>query len=339
MTPRIQVFRATELGSLPDSAEAWVQQLGRATFIRVSGRDRSRTRIVATLLHGNEPSGIRAVHAWLRAGVEPATNAAFYIGSVEAALASPAWSHRSLPDARDANRSFAPPFSDAEGERARELLALIEAVPLEALVDVHNNSGLSPAYGVGTRSGAEHMALTALFADRYVLSDLRLDTLIEATEPLVPSVVIECGRAGDAVADAVALAGLERYLAAGELCPRGERSVAMEVLHRPIRVRLQPEVRLAFGAAPVVGADFTIRADVDRHNFGSVEPGTVLGWLGPSRVWPFDARGGDGVEVSAALFASEDGIVRTRCAMIPIMMTLSVDIARSDCLFYAVQKR
>ena len=113
----------------------------------------------------------------------------------------------------------------------------------------------------------------------------------------------------------------------------------MEILHRPVRVRVHPDVRLAFGDAPVEGADLTVRSDFDRHNFDPVEPGMVLGWLGPPGMWPFDARGGDGVEVSAELFTSANGLVRIRRAMVPVMMTVSAAIAQSDCLFYAMQKR
>jgi hypothetical protein len=54
-----------------------------------------------------------------------------------------------------------------------------------------------------------------------------------------------------------------------------------------------------------------VRSDFDRHNFDPVE-GMVLGWLGPPGTWPFDARGGDCVEVSTELFTSVNGLVRIR---------------------------
>ena len=253
MTQRIQWLDEARLAHLPGSVEHWLRELDRATLLRVPGRDRSRARIVTTLLHGNEPSGVRAVHAWLRSGVAPATDAVFYIGSVEAALAAPPWSHRALPHARDANRCFAPPFGGLEGERARELIERLEAARPEALVDLHNNTGRSPAYGVGTVADAAHLGLTSLFADRYMLSDLRLGTLTEATERFTASIVVECGRAQDPVADAVALAGLERYLSVEDLSLRAEprdhpiEFQAMEILHRPVRVtgppRRAPRVR------------------------------------------------------------------------------------------------
>jgi hypothetical protein len=104
-------------------------------------------------------------------------------------------------------------------------------------------------------------------------------------------------------------------------------------------VRVRPDVRLAFGDAPVEGANLMVRSDFDRHNFDPVEPGMVLGWLGSPGMWPFDARGGDGVEVSAELFTSVNGLVRIRRAMVPVMMTKPAAIAQSDCPFYPMQKR
>lgn len=338
MNAAIQVVDREHL-ALMDSPEAWLRTLGRATLIRVPGRDRTRTRAVTALLHGDEPSGTRAVHTWLRSGVEPATDVLFYIGSVEAALAGKVWARRMLPGGRDANRCFFPPWNGEEGARARELLERLEAARPEALIDLHNSSGHSPAYGVGTRADGARLGLTALFADHYMLSDLRLGALIEAADRFVTGVVIECGRALDPVADAVALAGLERFVMADELPFDSPRRAAIAVLHAPVRVKVRPEARLAFGKARSDGADLTLRDDVDRHNLGALAAGTVLGWLGPDAVWPFDARGADGVEISAELFERCEGALRTRCALVPVMMTVSAEAAKNDCLFYAMRRR
>ena len=37
--------------------------------------------------------------------------------------------------------------------------------------------------------------------------------------------------------------------------------------------------------------------------------------------------------------ALDDGVLRTRCAMVPVMMTASAHAARNDCLFYALRRR
>jgi hypothetical protein len=119
----------------------------------------------------------------------------------------------------------------------------------------------------------------------------------------------------------------------------GASAASVDVLRHPVRVTLRPDARIAFADAAVDGVDLTIRSDVDRHNLDAVAPGTVLGWLEPSPDWPLYACGADGLDVSAALFACENGRLLTRCELVPVMMTCSADAARGDCLFYALRRR
>lgn len=329
-------------GAAPDlsgtEAEA-LARLGGATWWLVPGRDRTRRRLVATLLHGNEPSGFRAMRAWLGSGVVPTVDTAFCVCSVEAALGPPLFVHRTAARARDQNRCFLPPFEGPEGRRAQALLELIERLAPEAAIDLHNNTGHSPAYGVGTRVDPTILGISALFADRFMYSDLTLGTLMEALDGRVPSAVIECGRAGDPVADATALSGLERFLMLEDLDAARARASGVEVLERPVRVGVERDASLAFGEAPVPGAALTVRKDVDRHNFKSMEAGEVVGWLGSEASWPLVALGRSGQDVSSQLFVRRGVEVQLRRAIVPVMMTTSAEIAKSDCLFYALERR
>ncbi|MDD9939892.1 MAG: hypothetical protein OXU20_02400 [Myxococcales bacterium] len=318
-------------------------RLAGPTWFSIAGRDPSRTRVVATLLHGSEPSGIRAVHTWLAAGITPAVNLAFYVGSVQAALLAPPFSHRMRPGARDANRCFLPPFDGDDGRLAEALLDRVAAVGPEALVDLHDNTGHSPAYGVGASDDAAHLRLVDLFADKYMLSDLQLGTLVEATDAVCPSVVIECGTAGSPLAQATALAGLDRFACTHDLGLAVGGRIPIDVLHAPVRVSVAPEAQLAFGEAPVGGADLTLRSGIDRHNFDSMPMGTPIGWLANGSSWPLAAHGAQRRDISRDLFGATtvDGrrILETRREIVPIMMTGRADIAKQDCLFYAMQRR
>jgi hypothetical protein len=320
--------------AVPESAEQFLRSLGGPVFLRQPGRNRDRTRAVVTLLHGNEPSGFRAVHEWLRSGTVPAVDVVFVIGAVAAGLEAPGFAHRQLPGARDLNRCFAPPHEGPEGLIAQEVLALLDTARPEALIDLHNNTGRSVPYGVGPRAGSEELALVALFGDRYVHSDLRLGALVEVAAEVFPSVVIECGRAGAAAADGVAREGLARFLGAPRLGTQSARQV--QVVTEPLRVELVSGLRLGLGEAPAEGADLTVSAEIDRHNFDRLEPGHRIGWLAPGAPWPVRAQGRDGHDVSERLFEARDGELRTRREIIPIMITNDPGIALSDCLFYVV---
>ncbi len=323
------------LGATP---EVWLDRLGGPSLVRVPGRDRTRCRAVVTLLHGNEPSGLRACHRWLATGATPAVDTLIVVGAVAAARRPPGFAHRMLPGARDLNRCFREPFEGPEGALAAAILAALRAARPEALVDLHNNTGHNPAYGVGAVVDAVRLGLTALFATRFVHSTIRLGALTDATADL-GAVTIECGRAGDAAADAVALAGLEAFLGADDLRLAAAPPAGMTVLAEPVRVAIRPGTRIAFGELPVAGVDLTLRGDIDRHNFEPLLPGVPVGWLAEEAHWPLEARGADGEDVSRDYFVAAGSLLVTRRAMVPIMMTTSVDAALADCLFYAAHQR
>jgi hypothetical protein len=335
----VRTIQAPGRDTIGETPEAFLAWLGGPAVLRIPGRDRTRARGLSTLLHGNEPSGLRALFAWLREGAVPAVDLVCAIGAVEAAREPPGFAHRMLPGRSDLNRCFGPPDgvppgSEPERRLAAALLHALREARCEALVDLHNNTGHNPPYGVATRLDVARLNLTALFAERIVHNAMRLGTLVEATADDFPSMTIECGRAGDPAADRVARAGFERYAELDVLETRELHAPHMAVLEKPLRVRARPEVRLAFGDRPVAGADLTLAADVDRHNFELLGPGVTVGWVGTEGSWPIEARGADGVDVSRKWFALRDGRLETRRTGVPIMMTTDPIIARADCLFY-----
>jgi hypothetical protein len=277
------------------------------------------------------------VHTWLRSGRVPATNTLLFVAAVRTALQPPGFAHRFLPGRIDLNRCWLGPWEGRAGEFAREVLDRIRAFGPESLVDLHNNTGHNPAYGVAPAAGAAERGLVSLFTDRLVRNNLRLGTLVEATRDLFPSVSIECGRAGDEASDGVALAGLERYLDLDDLDAAIAAAKPVTIYEDPVRVRVRNRVELAFGDAPVDGADFTVARDIDRHNFERLTPGIPIGWLGARGVWPVEAMSEGGADISGDLFARRDGVLETRREIVPIMMTNNRRNALDDCLFYVVR--
>jgi hypothetical protein len=323
---------------VPADVDAFLNGLRGPTVFRQPGRDRTRARVVAGTLHGNEPSGLRAIHRALCTMVRPAVDTLFFIGGIEAARAEPRFSHRMLPGRRDLNRCFRPPFEGCDGRIAQAALGALRAVRPEAVLDLHNNTGRNPAYGIGTAIDRVRLALSSLFSPLYILSTLKLGTFMEAFDDLAPTVTVECGRAGDPAADRVAYAGLERFLGLDALDSVLLDRERLSVFGEPVRVCLRPGLTVAFEEEADPAANITLDAEIDRHNFETLAAGTRIGWTRRDAAWPLEARDASGLDQSRDLFLVDGGVVKTRRAFTPIMMTTDPEVARTDCLFYAVHR-
>jgi predicted deacylase len=330
----LQEVSVADLHRLPETPIDMLRLLGGPVWFRVPGSDRSRCRAVTTLVHGNEPSGLFALHRVLREGWTPAVDVICCVASVHAALAEPIWSHRFLPGGRDLNRCFVAPYSGLEGELAADIVRLLERARPEALVDLHNTSGTGPAYGVSEIQSDPIERLNACFCDLLVLTSIRLNTLVEAAEAICPALTVECGGAHDAAAHITAYRGLRAFTATDLLL---ETPIAPpRVYENPVRVEMRPDTRVLYADAPVAGVDLTLRLEFDRYNFGVIEQGEMLGWLGARSLDALQLRGGDQLSDASELFRVEDGCLIAARAMRPLMITTNPSIALSDCLFYAV---
>ncbi|WOJ94588.1 M14 family metallopeptidase [Congregibacter variabilis] len=325
---------ASLAGSNPD---ALLDNLGGPVCILFSGRDTTRTRALVTLLHGNEPSGLFALHRWLLSAQQPAVNLLVIVASVHAALESPRFSHRMLPRARDLNRCFKPPFDDEQGRLAEEILELLRLHRPEAIVDMHNTSGSGPSFGVCTHLDRQHDALVSLFTRRLVVSHLNLGALMDISDASCPTVTIEVGGRQDEEAHTLAYDGLQRFASAQRvLANEDEVEWGIEILRDPIRLELCEGVTLAYDDKPRPGFDITLRSDIEHHNFGEVNPHTPLGWVKDDPQALFRAVDAFGRCAVTALVRCEDGVLYPSQGLKLFMITTNASIAQSDCLFYAV---
>lgn len=325
-----------ELGRTPDE---FLKRLLNPTLIRVSGSDGTRTRVLATLLHGNEPSGFFAVHRWLRLQQQPPVNMVFFIGNVAAAKMAPGFAYRQLPGGRDLNRCFGQPFDGVEGEIARSFLDILHELHPEALIDMHNTSGTGPSFGVTVRCDDKHLALTALFTERLMFTGLKLGALMEYSERQVPTVTVECGGAQDEHAHLCAWEGLLRYINSDDLFALSQADWGVDVLRNPLRVELAEEASLAYGEAPAVNADVTLRPDIEHFNFGVLSTDTRLGWVAEGGLKYFKVVDSRQRDVSHKVLRVEGGELYPAQPIKAFMITTNHHIAKSDCLCYVVTDR
>lgn len=333
---RLNIIRNPDSQIIGTSVISFLQNLAGPTAIFLDGNDSTRTRAVCTLLHGNEPSGVHAIYHYLSAGVKPAVNALFIIASVEASLTEPQFSHRMLPGKRDLNRCFRAPFNDEQGVIAEAILKLIHSVKPEALVDLHNTSGSGPAFGVAIKEDVDHLALTSLFTNDLIVTDLRLGAIMEISEADVPTVTIECGGANDTSAKFVAQEGITRYLSADNIHAEEGMHYRVNIFHNPIRLELKPGGVAAYADQKQPDVDITLPKNAERLNYGMVPHEEPLAFLGNRGLAVLTAKDHNGNERLEAFFEESDGQLFSTHPIKLFMVTTNADIAASDCLFYFI---
>lgn len=330
--PTFREWHEPDRADLGENHVDFLERLGGPTWITVDGMDNDRGRAIVTLLHGNEPSGLKAVHHILKSGIKPATRLGIFIASVDAALKPPVLSHRFLPDEQDLNRCFNPPYSTDQRKLACALLNKLMDFEPEAVIDAHNTSAHSEPFGVAVNDSPNLLLLTGMFTRKLVVMDLSLGTLIEQQGGFGPTVTIEFGGVMDPGADRIARDTLTDFVARRELF--GEDTLPMTVLRHPHRLEIETDCNLHYSSSVQEDADITIVNTIDQLNFVRVEAATPIGWTGKRGLDVLRMTSIDGEDLVNDYFRAQDGLIVTRCPMIIFMATTDAYIARKDCLLY-----
>jgi hypothetical protein len=328
----LNVWRAPHRDDIAPRVNEFLQNLPGPVAFHLPGEDTSRTRVLVTLSHGNEPSGLEAIHHWLLSGRKPAMDVVVILGAVESALAEPLFFHRQLPGQRDLNRCFNPPYKDSQGQLAQSILRHIRELKPEAVIDMHNTSGSSSAFAVTVGNSAEQRALVNLFADRQIVTDLRLGSLMEQ-DCGCPIITVEAGGSLDESSALVARQGLENYFMAPDLFANtGE----VATFRHPLRLELRAHSRIDYADRSLHDHDITVRGDIEHFNFVPLATTEMLGWLDTDGLSHLNIGSDYQPHEVTEFFRIEDGCLYPTRPMHLFMATTRPDIAASDCLFYFV---
>ena len=313
--------------------------LGGPTLIHLPGR-REPALFVSVLMHGNETTGWETVRALL-AGYQPGGGSqplpralSLFIGNTAAA----AQGLRHLPGQPDYNRVW--PGSDTGGTAEHALMAsVVERMRgrgVFASVDLHNNTGLNPHYACVNVLDTATLHLAAVFGRTLVYFVRPRGVASMAMAALGPSVTLECGKVGQSHGVEHALRYLEACLHLSEHPQHALPPRDLDLYHTVAVVKVPREVRFGFGGD---GLDLDLVDDLDRLNFRELPAGTLIARVRPDgNGLPLDVRDEQDREVAGRYFTLADGEVRTRCALMPSMLTRDLDVIRQDCLCYLMER-
>jgi hypothetical protein len=329
---KLAVWHSPSTNDLGEDHIEFLHRLQGPTWITVDGRDRSRTRAIVTLLHGNEPSGLKATHAILKEGLVPATNLIIIVASVNTALYPPILSHRFLPWEEDFNRCFNEPYNTNQRKLAAEMTARLDDAAPEAIVDTHNTSAHSEPFAVSVNDLIPTRQISQIFSRKLVVIDQHLGTLIEKANDLTPVVTVEFGGFMDPKADQLAFESLVTFVSRHSLF--NLEPDPLHILHHPLRLEIEDSCEIHYSSSVQDDADLTMVNTIDQLNFQTVNAGTSIGWLGRRGLLGLSAVNAQGDNLFQEFFHDENGFLTTRQRLTLFMATTDPYIARKDCLLY-----
>ena len=332
-----------ELNELPAGlldlpAEALHQVLGGPTLIHLAGQ-REPALFVSILLHGNETTGWEAVRQWLRdyqpgGGGKPLPRSlSLFIGNTAAAEQG----LRRLDGQLDFNRVWpgGEHGDSAEGRLIAQVVSAMAGRGVFASVDVHNNTGLNPHYACINRIDTAFLHLAALFGRTVIYFVTPRGVQSMAMSELCPAVTLECGKVGQAHGVEHAVGYLDACLHLAEIPQHPVSAHDIDLYHTVAVARVPAELGIGFGDR---GADIDFLADLDRLNFRELAAATVIAQLRDDTQLPLTVQDEQGEDVTARYFECADGQLRTRCALMPSMLTLDERVIRQDCLCYIMER-
>ncbi len=310
-------------------AEALLGRLGRPTLLHLSG-EANPPVFLSVLLHGNETSGWdglrRLIADTLGRGIPLPRSLIVFVGNVRAAAAGV----RTLPDQQDFNRIWRG-AAGAGRDLADAVSVELDARPLFAAVDLHNNTGQNPHYAVLTQLAPDNYGLAYLFDDQAVYIREPDTVMTRVFDGRCPAVTLELGPVGDPRCADRAYDFLSRLMGLPRI-PAPDMT-RLRVYRTEARVHVPDDVAFSF-AGDGLDTPLVLTGGLEAVNFHELAAGTEFAATALPAGRALDVRDTTHAPVTERYFESRGGRLTLRQAVIPAMYTVDPAVVRQDCLCY-----
>lgn len=334
-----------EIDHIPDgfvdcAAEDLHQLLPGPTLIHLVGR-RQEPLFVSVLLHGNEPTGLKAIQALLKktAGQTLPRALSVFIGNVSAAKEG----RRHLDNQPDYNRIWS--YSEDKDESTastpehammRNIVDIMRQKNVFASIDVHNNTGLNPHYGCINKLETAFFHLATQFSRTVVYFIRPRGVQSMAFAEICPAVTVECGKPDQDYGADHAMEFIESCLHMSQIPEHPIAPHDIDLFHTVATVSVPDSLSIGFGES-----DTNLRfiEDLDHLNFRELPPGTRLGEFSVSgNTTPLSVIDENGEKVTSRYFTFDNNELCTTRPVMPSMFTLNTEIIHQDCLGYLMER-
>lgn len=300
------------------------------TLLHIKGA-KSNPLMISTLLHGNETTSFYVLQKLLADFIKesPKRDVIIFIGNVEAASLG----LRQIKDQVDFNRIWRKGDS-LEHKMAKQILQYVTSKDPFANIDIHNNTGNNPFYACINKIESSFLQLASLFSKRVVYFTEPSEVESMAFSYFCPSLTIEAGKSGhpDSVDEVYRFIKKVLTLDSIEL---DSTSKGLAVYHTVARLMVNVDAKLQFKET-LDDCDIALVSDIETLNFQTVDPGFEFAKvknLGDIKV--VDNNNND---ITDIFFRNHNNTFISTQAFIPSMLTKDIDIIKSDCLGYIMEK-
>lgn len=325
---------------LTESPINFLLSQNKSFWIKVDGEDQSRCRVITTLLHGNEPSGIQAIHKLLSDGIKPAVNLYFFIGAVESAIIEPYFDNRYLPNGQDLNRCFRNDVDNDGGLLAKQVLNFIGMLQPEAVIDLHNTTSPGESFAIAVKNTAKHQYLASLFTNKLVINHFSLGAIMEHDSTKCPIMTIECGGHNDPESVKTAYLGIENFACIENLWQAMAHTSEplIQIYDKPFRLEYIDEGNISFGVEPNTQAALTILNNYSNQNFKHIKKGQLFAFANKNNINTFKAVVDNTHSNHVShFFMVDDGKLIVKKDITIFMLTTNPYISKNDCICYFVE--
>ncbi len=331
---KLNIFESAPDGFLELLPNELFKVLPGPSLIRFQGEEEAPL-FLATLLHGNEPTGIQAIQKLLKKyqaeGKTLPRRLDLFIGNVEAAKSG----ERRFSKQPDFNRVWNG-GSLPEHNLAREVKALVKNSGAFASVDIHNTSGKNPHYSCVNRLEAPYVNLAHLFSQTLVYFNRPKEVLSNAMAEFCPSITIEAGQPGDSYGVQHVYEFLEKCLNLKQVPPDWNGKEDLYVYHTIARILVPKNSRIGFDRDSH-NKDFCFISDLDQQNFSEIPANTLIGWRHNPNL-KLSVIDEEDEEVESRFIEYQESEIRLKRAVVPSMFSTNERIVQQDCLGYLMER-
>ncbi|MEK9628547.1 MAG: M14 family metallopeptidase [Nitrospinota bacterium] len=290
---------------------------------------------LATLLHGNEPTGLRAIQKFLKNYFKNGQletlpqSLILFIGNVQAAQQN----LRLLPGQTDFNRIWNGGGS-TEHKMAQSVIDYAKKHNTFLSVDIHNTSGKNPHYGCVNLLDSKSVSLAQLFSPTLIYFTEPHEVFSLAFSKFCPSITIEAGKPDDPNGEPHVLDFIKKLFKLKSI-PDTFDHEKIKIFHSMARIKIPNGSRIGFHNQ-CNKTDFCFPEHLDSMNFKEFPANTLLGWRNnPDLNLIVLDENNKNVEENYLDYVGKE--IRLKRPVLPSMISTDEKIVLQDCLGYLME--